>query len=110
MLASSRVVYFRSPLSAVWFNLSLFIIGLLFIVGWGGAGLGASEQGIVDPVKAAEVRGASDMYRGIGVETNDPFENFRKSRSGVFIQKLKDRDELLTKIKKINGQWINNHQ
>lgn len=62
--------------------------------------MGASEQGIVDPVRAAEVRGASDMYRGIGVDANDPFENFRKSRAGVFIQKLKDRDEKLQKMKK----------
>ena len=40
------------------------------------------------------------MYRGIGVDTNDPFENFRKNRAGVFIQKLKDRDENLQKAKK----------
>lgn len=75
----------------------------ILLTGWGGAGLGASEQGIVDPVKAADVRGPSDMYKGIGV-ADDPFESFRKNQSGVFIQKLKDRDEKLAKIKKINGK------
>ena len=53
-------------------------------------------------MKAAEVRGPSDMYKGIGVQ-DDPFESFRKNRSGVFIQKLKDRDEQLAKLKKQNG-------
>mgnify|MGYP001793013419 CR=1 FL=1 len=70
------------------------------IAGWGGAGLGASEQGIVDPIKAAEVRSRSDMYKGIGTDNNDPFEAFRKNQSGNFIQKLKERDEMLQKMKR----------
>ena len=45
------------------------------------------------------------MYKGIGVQ-DDPFESFRKNRSGVFIQKLKDRDEQLAKLKKQNGMKV----
>lgn len=37
---------------------------LLKKMGWAGAGLGASEQGIAEPIKEAEVRDRSDMYRG----------------------------------------------
>lgn len=72
--------------------------------GWGGAGLGASEQGIVDPIKAAEVRGPSDMYKGLGSGGDDPFTAFRKNQSGNFIQKLKERDELLKTMKRNNGK------
>lgn len=50
------------------------------------------------------MRGPSDLYRGIGSNTNDPFEAFRKNRSGTFIQKLKERDEKLQKMKKLNGR------
>lgn len=33
-------------------------------MGWGGAGLGASEQGIAEPIKGGEIRDRNDMYRG----------------------------------------------
>ena len=37
---------------------------LLKKMGWGGAGLGASEQGIAEPIKGGEIRDRNDMYRG----------------------------------------------
>lgn len=61
--------------------------------GWSGGGLGTSEQGIVDPVKNAEVRDRSDMYRGIGISLNDPFEQFRKSKSQGYVHRMKSREE-----------------
>lgn len=61
-------------------------------IGWGGKGLGAKEQGIVDPIEAGDVRDRSDMYKGIGVSMNDPFEQFRKSKSQGFISRMQARD------------------
>ncbi len=60
-------------------------------MGWGGQGLGAREQGIVDPVSGGEVRDKMDMYRGVGVEINDPFESFRKNKSSSFMTRMKSR-------------------
>ncbi|XP_071799531.1 calcium homeostasis endoplasmic reticulum protein-like isoform X2 [Asterias amurensis] len=60
-------------------------------MGWGGQGLGAREQGIVDPVSGGEVREKMDMYRGVGVEINDPFESFRKNKSSSFMTRMKIR-------------------
>lgn len=37
---------------------------LLKKMGWSGAGLGASEQGIAEPIREADVRDRTDMYRG----------------------------------------------
>lgn len=62
-------------------------------MGWGGKGLGASEQGIVDPIEAAEVRDRNDMRKGIGIDLRDPFEQFRKSKAQGFIQRMRARDE-----------------
>lgn len=36
---------------------------LLKKMGWEGAGLGAAEQGIQDPIKGGEVRSQSDKYK-----------------------------------------------
>lgn len=71
---------------------------LLFVLGWGGAGLGAAEQGIQDPVDAGDVRDRQDMYKGIGSNLNDPYENFRKSKGQAFINRMKARAEELGKI------------
>lgn len=66
---------------------------LLKKMGWGGAGLGADEQGIQDPISGGEVRERMDTFKGLGVSVNDPFENFRKSRSNVFIARMRARDD-----------------
>ncbi|OQR76847.1 calcium homeostasis endoplasmic reticulum protein-like [Tropilaelaps mercedesae] len=67
---------------------------LLRKMGWAGAGLGASEQGIAEPIKEAEVRDRNDMYRGIGMgsTTDDLYENYRKSRGQHFISKMRGTD------------------
>lgn len=35
----------------------------------------------MDPVSGGEVRDRSDMYKGVGIAINDPFEQFRKSKA-----------------------------
>ena len=48
----------------------------------------------MEPVDAGEVRTKSDMYRGIGLDVKDPFEQFRKSKSQGFIQRMRGRDDV----------------
>ena len=36
-------------------------------LGWGGRGLGAKEQRIVDPIEASDVRDKQDQFKGVGV-------------------------------------------
>lgn len=62
-------------------------------MGWGGAGLGAKEQGIEQPISGGEVREREDLYKGVGVSLNDPYENFRKSKKQAFITRMKERAE-----------------
>ncbi|KAI5711825.1 hypothetical protein M8J75_003386 [Diaphorina citri] len=62
-------------------------------MGWGGAGLGAKEQGIEAPISGGEVREREDLYKGVGVSLNDPYENFRKSKKQAFISRMKERQE-----------------
>ena len=71
---------------------------LVIISGWGGRGLGAGEQGIVDPVEAADVRDRQDMHKGIGIDLRDPFEQFRKNKSQGFIHRMKARDDERRKL------------
>ena len=61
--------------------------------GWGGKGLGSTEQGRMDPVETAEVRDKADMYRGIGIAVNDPFEQFRKSKAKGFVQRMRAKED-----------------
>lgn len=60
-------------------------------LGWGGGGLGAKEQGRVDPVEAAEARDRVDMFKGLGMSMNDPFEQFRKNKAQGFITRMRSR-------------------
>ena len=61
-------------------------------MGWKGSGLGSEEAGITEPVRGGEVRGRNDQFKGIGVGS-DPFEAFRKARSGHFYKQMKGRDK-----------------
>ncbi|XP_046851460.1 calcium homeostasis endoplasmic reticulum protein-like isoform X2 [Xenia sp. Carnegie-2017] len=65
---------------------------LLKKMGWEGAGLGKSEQGIQDPIKQGEVRDKQDMFKGIGVDINDPFDQYRKNMSYTYNRPRRDRD------------------
>ncbi|TRY64141.1 hypothetical protein TCAL_03922 [Tigriopus californicus] len=66
-------------------------------MGWKtGSGLGSSESGIVEPISGGEVRDKQDKFLGMGVRS-DPFEAFRKAKSGSFYTRMKERD---TKKKK----------
>lgn len=65
-------------------------------IGWSGKGLGVTEQGIVDPIAGGECRDRQNLYKGIGFDIKDPFEQFRKSKSQGFIQRMKARDEART--------------
>uniref|UniRef100_UPI00358F7615 calcium homeostasis endoplasmic reticulum protein n=1 Tax=Myxine glutinosa TaxID=7769 RepID=UPI00358F7615 len=69
---------------------------LLMKMGWSGAGgLGANEQGREDPIKGGEIRDHWNQYKGIGVPLDDPFENFRRSKSNTFIARLMARTDPL---------------
>ncbi|KJH51249.1 g-patch domain protein [Dictyocaulus viviparus] len=65
-------------------------------MGWSGTGLGASKQattltfvyifdveGIIEPIGGGDVRDRQDQFRGLG-STMDPYEQYRKQRSGSY--------------------------
>jgi len=85
----------QNPLHREYIHYKSFTVQLrhCLISGWGGRGLGAAEQGIVNPIEASDVRDRQDMYKGIGINLKDPFEQFRKNKSQGFIQRMKARDE-----------------
>ncbi|XP_026483006.1 calcium homeostasis endoplasmic reticulum protein-like [Ctenocephalides felis] len=62
-------------------------------MGWGGTGLGTSGQGIEAPISGGQVRDRQDLYKGVGVNLNDPYENFRKHKGAAFITRMKARAE-----------------
>lgn len=82
-------------------------------LGWTSGGLGAGKkQGISEPISGGELRDRNDLYKvsnqltfrwqsnlnflsfqGVGMNTNDPYENFRKNRSNNFIVRMKSRGE-----------------
>lgn len=37
------------------------------------------------------MRDREDMFKGVGVSLNDPYENFRKSKKQAFISRMKER-------------------
>lgn len=66
---------------------------LLTKMGWGGGGLGTREEGIVDPINHADVRDKMDQFKGLGLPMNDPFEQFRKSKSHGFTTRMREKAE-----------------
>ncbi|XP_055376962.1 calcium homeostasis endoplasmic reticulum protein [Condylostylus longicornis] len=68
---------------------------MLMKMGWGGSGtgLGSKQQGIDSPIQGGEVRDKKDMYKGVGLNMNDPFENFRKNKGAAFIHRMRTRAE-----------------
>lgn len=67
---------------------------MLMKMGWGGSGtgLGAQRQGIEVPISGGEVREKHDLYKGVGMNINDPYENFRKNKGAAFIHRMRSRD------------------
>lgn len=57
---------------------------LLKKMGWEGSGLGREEQGIVDPIAGGDVRDKFNMYKGVGMDVNDPFDEYRKNKSYTY--------------------------
>ncbi|XP_053602508.1 calcium homeostasis endoplasmic reticulum protein isoform X2 [Plodia interpunctella] len=64
---------------------------LLQKMGWSAGGLGASGQGIAEPISGGAIRDKQDQYKGVGVNLNDPYENFRKNKGAAFITRMKER-------------------
>ncbi|XP_072941001.1 calcium homeostasis endoplasmic reticulum protein isoform X2 [Epargyreus clarus] len=64
---------------------------LLQKMGWSAGGLGAAGQGIAEPISGGSVRDRQDQYKGVGVNLNDPYENFRKNKGAAFITRMKER-------------------
>lgn len=60
-------------------------------MGWSAGGLGAAGQGIAEPISGGAVRDRQDQYKGVGVNLNDPYENFRKNKGAAFITRMKER-------------------
>lgn len=68
---------------------------MLMKMGWSGTGtgLGTQGQGIETPISGGDVRDRKDMYKGVGISLNDPYENFRKNKGAAFVHRMKSRAE-----------------
>ena len=59
-------------------------------MGWVGAGLGAKQQGIAEPISGGEVRDVGSKFKGVGVSLKgDPFEQFRRNKKNQFITRMR---------------------
>uniref|UniRef100_A0A8B9RMG6 Calcium homeostasis endoplasmic reticulum protein n=1 Tax=Astyanax mexicanus TaxID=7994 RepID=A0A8B9RMG6_ASTMX len=68
---------------------------MLMKMGWSGSGgLGAKEQGIQDPIKGGDVRDKWDQYKGVGVQLDDPYVNYRRNKSYNFVARMKAREKV----------------
>lgn len=89
---------------------------MLMKMGWAGSGtgLGTHGQGIDTPISGGEVRDKQDQFKvifffflifffvyinlvsfcvqGVGINLNDPYENFRKNKGAAFIHRMRSRD------------------
>ena len=41
-----------------------------------------------DPINAGDVRDTYDRFKGLGMEMNDPYENYRKNRSQGYVNRI----------------------
>ncbi|XP_041359548.1 serine-rich adhesin for platelets-like [Gigantopelta aegis] len=53
---------------------------LLKKMGWSGKGLGVEEQGRMDPVESAAVRGQADKFSGLGINLKDRYSQIHKHK------------------------------
>lgn len=68
---------------------------MLMKMGWSGSGgLGANEQGIQDPIKGGDIRDKWDQYKGVGVQLDDPYVNYRRNKSYNFVARMKAREKV----------------
>lgn len=76
---------------------------MLMKMGWAGSGtgLGSKGQGIDAPISGGEVRDKQDQFKGVGINLNDPYENFRKNKGAAFIHRMRARDSERKKYNKI---------
>ncbi|XP_068630512.1 calcium homeostasis endoplasmic reticulum protein isoform X2 [Battus philenor] len=90
---SRRIERSRSPTPPSFLGLDPSNKGhqLLQKMGWSAGGLGAAGQGIAEPISGGTVRDKQDQYKGVGVNLNDPYENFRKNKGAAFITRMKER-------------------
>lgn len=47
--------------------------------------------GIEAPIKGGELRDRVDQYKGVGVNLQDPFESYRKTKGQAFVERMRAR-------------------
>lgn len=67
---------------------------MLMKMGWAGSGtgLGTHGQGIDAPISGGDIRDRQDQFKGVGINLNDPYANFRKNKGAAFIHRMRSRD------------------